>query len=405
MIIAPLILALFTSLSLCITAITAYLLLVTCAAYFFRKKVQYGGRPLKLAVVIPAHNEEECIGETIRRLNESDYERRLFTIVVIADNCEDRTEERARAAGATVFRRTDAEERGKGQALDWFYRHHRHAYGWADAIIMIDSDTTVDRQFLREMAASLSHPSVTAVQGYYGVSNPGEHWRSALVSAAFHVFNHLRPAGITRLGGTAGLRGNGMGFRKELLVDGWPAHSIVEDFEFTLHLLLRGVVVHYNPDALVFSGMPTDAKSAKSQRMRWEGMDRRTLSACKSLVLGHFVRRPRVRLLHALLGFFVPPFAKIVVGQVTLLIAALILSSKMAAPLIVCLAVDLFYVFSGLLLRGASSAEWLSLLRAPRYVVWKLGIYIRMIDRRPTGWERTKRPAELRAGGRGSSRR
>jgi cellulose synthase/poly-beta-1,6-N-acetylglucosamine synthase-like glycosyltransferase len=215
-----------------VIAVSAYLLLVAGAAYFFRKKVVYKGAPLRLAVVIPAHNEEAGIGATVGRLLESSYAADRFAGFVIADNCTDRTGERAGRAGARVCNRVDPEKRGKGQALDWFLRTQRAAYRRADGIVMVDADTLVERDFLGEIAASLRHPDVLAVQGYYGVSNARVHWRAGLLSAAFHVFNHLRPAGHNRLGGTAGLRGNGMGFRTKLLRHGWPAHSIVEDHEF-----------------------------------------------------------------------------------------------------------------------------------------------------------------------------
>lgn len=384
-------------LSLYVSAIAAYLLAITVSAYFFRKKVDHDGKRLKLAVVVPAHNEEEHISETVRRLRKSDYESSFFTIIVIADNCDDLTEERATRAGAQVFRRTNTKERGKGQALDWFFTHHREAYAWADGVVLIDADTLVDKSFLSEIAASLRHPSVKAVQGYYGVSNAGRHWRSALVSAAFHVFNHLRPAGCNRLGGTAGLRGNGMGFRKELLLGlGWPAHSIVEDHEFTLRLLLKDVIVHYNPDARVFSDMPLDSKVAEKQRMRWEGMDRRMRNRFVRLVFRELVRHPRARYLHTLAGFFIPPFAKIVMWQIALFGTALAAGSRAAILLAACFGVDLFYVFSGLILRGATSAEWLSLCRVPFYLLWKLWVYIKMIERAPTAWERTKRTSELK---------
>jgi len=57
-----------------------------------------GGR---IAVVIPAHNEEAAIAETIRSIRsqvEPDD-----SVLVVADNCSDATAERAREAGAEVL--------------------------------------------------------------------------------------------------------------------------------------------------------------------------------------------------------------------------------------------------------------------------------------------------------------
>src|SRR6185369_9762676 len=72
-------------------------------------------RPFKLAVLMPAHDEELGIAGTVRALSaELAPGDRLL---VVADNCSDRTAELARAAGAEVVERRDAERRGKGHAL------------------------------------------------------------------------------------------------------------------------------------------------------------------------------------------------------------------------------------------------------------------------------------------------
>jgi hypothetical protein len=329
-------------------------------------------------------------------MSRSDYPKTLYSVFVIADNCSDRTEEHALKGGARVFTRTDPANRGKGQALDWFFRNYRNVYRDFSAIVMIDADTMVDSSFLKEMAASLRHPAVRAVQGYYGVSNAGAHWRSGLVSAAFHVFNHLRPAGLNALGGTAGLRGNGMGFRSDVMVDhGWPAYSIVEDYEFSIKLLLRGIVVHYNPEAKVFSDMPTRRSVAETQRMRWEGMDRGLRRNLLWQVMKKYIAEPRSCYLNALIGSFIPPFAKLVLFQSVLFCLFPLVYRFAAIPLIFWFVADAFYVTSGLLLRGATRVEWGSLLRSPFYVLWKIPLYVRMRNTDSSVWHRTKRPSEL----------
>src|SRR5436309_2851699 len=80
---------------------------------------QAGPRPT-CAVLIPAHDEEAGIGGTIRallpQLQLGDR------VVVIADNCTDRTAEQARSLGAVAAERNDPERRGKGHALDFGVR-------------------------------------------------------------------------------------------------------------------------------------------------------------------------------------------------------------------------------------------------------------------------------------------
>ena len=57
----------------------------------------------RFGIIIPARNEEEVIGDTVRKLLQQNYPRELYDIFVVAHNCTDKTAERAREAGAVVY--------------------------------------------------------------------------------------------------------------------------------------------------------------------------------------------------------------------------------------------------------------------------------------------------------------
>src|SRR3954468_21275362 len=63
------------------------------------------GMPIRIAVVIPAHDEADRIANAVLRIKE------LVTdetqVIVIADNCSDATAANALAAGAVVWQRND----------------------------------------------------------------------------------------------------------------------------------------------------------------------------------------------------------------------------------------------------------------------------------------------------------
>jgi len=109
-----------------------------------------------------------------------------------------------RATGAE-FERTDPENPGKGQALDWCLTTHADHLREFDGLLLVDADAEVDADFLDEMSLSLHGCDV--VQAYYGVANPEENWRTALTFAGFSLMNHVRPGGRVRLGGSAPLTG------------------------------------------------------------------------------------------------------------------------------------------------------------------------------------------------------
>src|ERR1051325_2392432 len=67
----------------------------------------------RLLFLVPAHNEELLIGACVDSLKALRYPAGRFDIVVIADNCDDRTAELARASGAACLERHGPGLRGK----------------------------------------------------------------------------------------------------------------------------------------------------------------------------------------------------------------------------------------------------------------------------------------------------
>ncbi len=374
----------------------AWLVLLTGASWLFRAKTVAGAPLLHLGVVIPAHNEQEGIVSTIASIKRCDYPSELLRIIVIADNCSDNTAELARAAGVCTLVRANPEARGKGQALDWFLTSGREHYLDLAGLCFVDADVTCDVRLFRELSASLSCPGVEVVQGFNGVANSAVNWRTALVTAAFNVFNHLRMAGNNYLFGTAMLKGLGMAFATPVLARfGWPAHSEVEDVEFSLLLLQHRIAVHYNPAAVITSEMATSGGQANPQRQRWEG-GRFRLAARLLPGLAAKVGQGQFRYLHALLDFLVPPLSLLVFLVMVWLCWAWLLVPPALPVLWLLLAGLSCYVASGQLQRRAGLKMWLYLAAAPLFVLWKLTVYGSMILRgRSTGWQRTLRSAEL----------
>ncbi len=373
-----------------------WLALLTAGSWIHKEKVDRSKPPLNLGVIIPAYNEERQIYTTIQHIKTSDYPKELFQIIVIADNCSDRTADAARWAGAQVVERFDANNRGKGQAIDWFLQTFRSMYQHLDGLCFVDADVQPDRNMFRELSASLSHPEVKVVQGFNGVANPFESWRTALNTAAFNVFNHVRMAGNERLFGSSFLRGLGMAFETSLLQKyGWPAHSVIEDTEFTLMLSKDNIAVHYNPAAIITSEMASRRAQADQQRKRWEG-GRYNLAVkvlprlLKSILAGN------VRYLHSFMDLFIPSLSLLVIVLLIWLGISLFLGQNHLYLFLLFLGVLTTYVVSGQLQRRASMKLWGYLVTAPLFILWKVLLYVKMIcsHNSPT-WIRTPRKAEM----------
>ncbi|WP_104493240.1 glycosyltransferase family 2 protein [Paracoccus denitrificans] len=225
-----------------------------------------GERP-NVAILVPAHEEECGIAETVAALR--GQLRPGDRLLVVADNCTDRTAAMARAFGAEVVERHDPVRRGKGYALDFGVRHLEHAP--LPVVIVVDADCTltpgsVDR-LTREVAAS-GRP----VQGLYLMSSPPDGGLNFQVAEfAFLIKNRVRPAGLHRLGLPCHLTGSGMAFPWETIRAANLAHaSLVEDMKLGLDLALSGQPPLYCGDARIDSFFPYTTAGAATQRSRWE---------------------------------------------------------------------------------------------------------------------------------------
>src|SRR5260370_331616 len=95
-------------------AAALYLLLLALASFRRPRETPLDEPGARLLVLVPAHDEEGLVGRCLASLQAQTYPRSSYRVVVIADNCSDRTAELARAGGAGVLERRDAERRGKG---------------------------------------------------------------------------------------------------------------------------------------------------------------------------------------------------------------------------------------------------------------------------------------------------
>jgi len=378
--------------------ISIYLFAVTVAAHWPQRRRGTGAALPSFGVIIPAHNEELLIGPTVGAVLGQAYARESFAAYVLADNCTDATAQTADDAGAIVFERTDLANQGKGQALDWCLSNHADLLRRHDAIVIIDADSIMDRDFLRAMAEVLDDETVSAVQGENIVANPEVNWRTALTYAGFALINCVRSAGRVRLGGAAGLKGNGMVLRSDVLAQyGWPAHSVVEDIEFATRLLLDGYQTTYCGNARVSSDMPAGRSEAESQRNRWEAGKVSVVTRHAPLLLRAFLRRRQWRYLDACLDLATPPLSILVFGQGALLVASAFAAPYLFPVFAACAIMTALHVVLGLRLVGAPRKVWVNLLASPLFLAWKLSLYARFLTRpREKGWVRTPRGAEMR---------
>lgn len=220
----------------------------------------------RFAVVIPAHNEENVIFDSVSSILNCNYRRELFDIFVVADNCTDRTAKLARNAGARVLNRKDKVLCGKQYALKWAFKQiDLTKY---DAVVVLDADNRVDRNFLRVLDSELSKGH-KVIQGYVETQNPCESWVTANYAFMFWYICRLQMI-RTRIGLSAWLAGTGLCISTEVLHRvGWNVRTMTDDVEYTCQLILSGERVVFAQDAIVYDQKPVKLADSMRQRLRW----------------------------------------------------------------------------------------------------------------------------------------
>jgi cellulose synthase/poly-beta-1,6-N-acetylglucosamine synthase-like glycosyltransferase len=345
--------------------------------------------------VVPAHDEGEGIGATVKNLRAVDYPADKFSITVVADNCSDETAARAEAAGARVLVRHDLEKRGKGYALEYAFAKLATE---VDALVVVDADTVVSPNLLRAFAARIQAGAL-AVQADYAVRNPNASWRTRLMAIAFGAFHVLRSVARERLRLSSGLRGNGMCFTSRVLsLVPHDAYSIVEDVEYGIRLGEAGHRVFYAGEAHVYGEMVSSSRASQSQRQRWE-RGRAALARTRGVPLfGRALVRRDPMLMDLAIDILLPPLstlaAWIAFGFAAALVSRYAFSIDVSLRIwIANLVVLVLYVLRGWSLSGTGARGLLELLCAPLYVAWKLWLRLRKPDR-PKDWVRTTREGQ-----------
>jgi cellulose synthase/poly-beta-1,6-N-acetylglucosamine synthase-like glycosyltransferase/peptidoglycan/xylan/chitin deacetylase (PgdA/CDA1 family)/spore germination protein YaaH len=251
---------------------SARLLLIGCLAIIDRLRKPYRQHSPsynpRVAVLVPAYNEETVIVRTIRSVLNSDYKN--LRVIVIDDGSTDRTVEVAREAYAADIASGHVEvltkpNGGKAAALNYALDRLQE-----EIYVGIDADTVIATDAISKLIPHFEDPRIGAMAGNAKVGNRVNLWtrwqaleyitsqnfeRRAL--ALFHVVTVVPGAiGAWR---TAPVKAAG----------GYPINTVAEDADLTMNLLEQGLRVDYEDRSLAFTEAPIDAKGLMRQRFRW----------------------------------------------------------------------------------------------------------------------------------------
>lgn len=231
-----------------------------------------------VTIMIPAHNEESVITNTIRTVFSIDYPN--YEVIVIDDRSSDNTAtvitelaKNYEGRLKVLIRKKDAFP-GKSAVLNDALK-----IAQGEAILVFDADAEMAPDFLTKLVYELQPKDVGAVQARKVIKNKDVNTLTKCQNNEMTMDTHFQ---MTRdaVKGAVELRGNGELIKRTALEDigGWNNYTITDDLDMSTRLHIKGWDVRFCPEAIVYEEGIMYLIPLYRQRRRWlEGTIRRYL--------------------------------------------------------------------------------------------------------------------------------
>lgn len=221
-----------------------------------------------VTIVVPAFNEADCIGAKLANCRELDYPRDKLAVVVVNDGSTDET-----AAIARRFKEVVVLDRpvraGKAAAIN-----HAMERVTSPIVVMSDANALVNRDALREMVRHYADPRVGAVAGEKRIRRRGGN--AAVGEGLYWRYESWLKQLDSELSTVVGADGGLLSCRRDLFAP-LAQDAILDDFELSLGIAIRGYRVVYEPRAYAIEDASASIRDELRRRIRiaaggWQSM-------------------------------------------------------------------------------------------------------------------------------------
>jgi cellulose synthase/poly-beta-1,6-N-acetylglucosamine synthase-like glycosyltransferase/peptidoglycan/xylan/chitin deacetylase (PgdA/CDA1 family) len=236
----------------------------------FRKRKNFAGPDYapRVAVLIPAFNEEKVIVRTIRSVLMSNYKN--IRVIVIDDGSKDNTYQTAidaypaeiASGRLAVLTKPNG---GKADALNFALNQTNE-----EIYVGIDADGVIAHDAIANLVCHFANPKIGAVAGNAKVGNRVNLWTRWQALEYITSQNFERRA-LDLFDVVMVVPGAIGAWRTAAVKDGGGYHTntVAEDADLTMNLLEQGYEVIYEDCALAFTEAPINMNGLMRQRFRW----------------------------------------------------------------------------------------------------------------------------------------
>jgi cellulose synthase/poly-beta-1,6-N-acetylglucosamine synthase-like glycosyltransferase/peptidoglycan/xylan/chitin deacetylase (PgdA/CDA1 family)/spore germination protein YaaH len=221
--------------------------------------------PPTVSVLIPAHNEEKVIVQTINSVLASDFAQ--LRVIVIDDGSADATGKLLdeHFAGDERVHIIHQVNRGKPAALSAGV-----SSADTDVIVTIDADTEIEPDAISKLVRHFSDPQVGAVAGNVKVGNRSR-WLTRWQALEYITSQNMEKRAFDLLNCITVVPGALGAWRRKAVeaAGGITADTVAEDADLTIAIRRLGWRISYDEEAIAWTEAPDTPGILIRQRFRW----------------------------------------------------------------------------------------------------------------------------------------
>jgi cellulose synthase/poly-beta-1,6-N-acetylglucosamine synthase-like glycosyltransferase/peptidoglycan/xylan/chitin deacetylase (PgdA/CDA1 family)/spore germination protein YaaH len=218
-----------------------------------------------VTVLIPAHNEESVVVQTVTSVLASDVQ--SLRVIVVNDGSTDKTGPLLDSSFGTDPRVRIIHQVNRGKAASL---HRALGEAATDIVVTIDADTEIEPDAIRKLLRHFSDPKVGAVAGNVKVGNRSR-WLTRWQALEYITSQNMEKRAFDLLNCITVVPGALGAWRKAAIeaAGGITADTVAEDADLTIGIRRLGWRISYEEESIAWTEAPEKAGALIRQRFRW----------------------------------------------------------------------------------------------------------------------------------------
>ena len=298
------------------------------------------------AILIPCHNEKNVIKKNLTAISKSTYDKNLYKVYVIADNCTDNTEAKVKEFMDTFpnmnIQILEVKGGTKPKAINTAIQMLKANGEWdKDNIVFLDADNQCSPRMLE--AFNYYHKDNPIVQCRIESEN-AENIVSKSFKSAFSNMRYGFQIARNNMNLSGSLCGTGFSVNRKVFdeVGFEGCTTLTEDLEFSIKAILNGYKIKFIDEQYVLNQNLTKTIPSLKQRLRWNRGHCQTMVKLAPKLLKTFIKKPSLQIFDTII-FLCTPAKSILYLLMTMLQLIVILNGSYISPIL--FVISLLYQF------------------------------------------------------------